>query len=140
MSQVATTVVDTDVFSLIYLRNAAEDPRIPGWREYLTGRRVLISFQTRAEVLTGARGAQWGERRMTRVIDILERTPTIHSDDEVVDAYTVLAVECRRLGHGLHAKEHTGDRWVAACAIAKELELLAGDQIYWGAPSLVVCR
>ncbi|WP_406817133.1 PIN domain-containing protein [Mycobacterium sp. M23085] len=138
MNQVAAAVVDTDVFSLIYLRRANSDSRVAGWREYLTGRRVLISFQTRAEVLAGARSAKWGERRMAETIEILDRTPTIRPDNEVVDAYAELAAECRRLGHGLHAREHTGDRWVAACAIAKRLDLLAGDEIYRGAPNLVV--
>jgi predicted nucleic acid-binding protein len=136
VSQVAATVVDTDVFSLIYVHRASSDPRVDGWRRHLTGRRVLISFQTRAEVLVGARKAQWGERRMAKTIEILDRTPTIRADDEVVDAYAVLATECRRLGHGLHGKEHAGDRWVAACAIAKGLDLLAGDAIYRGAPDL----
>ncbi|AGZ52653.1 PIN domain-containing protein [Mycobacterium kansasii] len=138
MNQVAATVVDTDVFSLMYLRRANNDSRVAGWREYLTGRRVLISFQTRAEVLVGARSAQWGGRRMAETIEILDRTPTIRPDNEVVDAYAELAAECRRIGHGLQAREHTGDRWVAACAIAKRLDLLAGDAIYQGAPNLVV--
>lgn len=114
MNQVAAAVVDTDVFSLIYLRRANNDSRVAGWREFLTGRRVVISFQTRAEVLAGARSAQWGDRRMTETIEILDRTPTIRPDNEVVDAYAELAAECRRLGHGLQAREHTGDRWVAA--------------------------
>ncbi|WP_373202513.1 PIN domain-containing protein [Mycobacterium marinum] len=131
-------MVDTDVFSLMYLRRAKSDSRVAGWREYLTGRRVLISFQTRAEVLAGARSAQWGERRMAETIEILDRTPTIRPDNEVVDAYAELAAECRRIGHGLQAREHTGDRWVAACAIAKRLDLLVGDAIYQGAPNLVV--
>jgi len=138
VNQVAATVVDTDVFSLMYLRRANSDSRVAGWREYLTGRRVLISFQTRAEVLAGARSAQWGDRRLAETIEILDRTPTIRPDNEVVDAYAELAAECRRLGHGLQAREHTGDRWVAACAIAKRLDLLAGDAIYQGAPNLVV--
>ncbi|ARG59337.1 twitching motility protein PilT [Mycobacterium kansasii] len=122
----------------MYLRRANNDSRVAGWREYLTGRRVLISFQTRAEVLVGARSAQWGGRRMAETIEILDRTPTIRPDNEVVDAYAELAAECRRIGHGLQAREHTGDRWVAACAIAKRLDLLAGDAIYQGAPNLVV--
>ena len=138
MNQVAAAVVDTDVFSLMYLRRANNDSRVAGWRQHLTGRRVLISFQTRAEVLAGARSAQWGNRRMAEAIEILDRTPTIRPDNEVVDAYAELAAECRRLGHGLQGREHTGDRWVAACAIAKRLDLLAGDAIYQGAPNLVV--
>ncbi|BBX60561.1 hypothetical protein TM48_04665 [Mycobacterium shottsii] len=138
MSEIAATVVDTDVFSLTYLRHASPDPRVPGWREYLTGRRVLISFQTRAEVLAGARSARWGGPRMATTIETLNRTPTIRPDNEVVDAYALLVSECRRLGHPLHGREHTGDRWIAACAIAKRLDLLAGDGIYQGAPNLFV--
>lgn len=138
MSEIAATVVDTDVFSLIYLRRASRDARVPGWREYLTGRRVLISFQTRAEVLAGARVAGWSERRVAMTIETLDRTPTIRPDNEVVDAYALPVSECRRLGHALHGREHTGDRWVAACAIAKRLDLLAGDGIYQGAPNLLV--
>lgn len=75
---------------------------------------------------------------MVRVIDALQRTPTIGCDGEVIDAYATLVAECRRLGHGLHDKIHTGDRWIAACAIAKQIDLLAGDQIYQNAPNLIV--
>lgn len=71
-------------------------------------------------------------------IETLDRTPTIRPDNEVVDAYAALVADCRRLGHALHNREHTGDRWVAACAIAKQFDLLAGDTIYRGAPNLVV--
>jgi len=75
VNQLGAAVVDTDVFSLMYVRRANSDLRVAGWREYLTGRRVLISFQTRAEVLVGARSAQWGGRRMAEAIEILDRTP-----------------------------------------------------------------
>lgn len=75
---------------------------------------------------------------MARVIDTLDHTPTIGCDREVIDAYATLVAECRRLGHGLHDKIHAGDRWIAACVIAKRVDLLAGDQIYRGAPNLVV--
>ncbi|AYE94690.1 PIN domain nuclease [Mycobacterium paragordonae] len=138
MSEFAATLVDTDVFSLIYLRKDSRDARVASWREYLTGRRVLISFQTRAEVFAGARGAGWGQRRMATAIETLDRTPTIRRDNEVVDAYALLVSEWRRLGHALRAREHNGDRLIAACAVAKRLDLLAGDGIYQGAPDLFV--
>lgn len=98
----------------------------------------MISFQTRAEVLAGARSQGWGERRMEELLGVLNRMPTIYSDDEVVDAFAELVAECRRTGHALQAKEHSGDRWIAACAIAKNLELVAGDGIYRDAPSLAL--
>lgn len=136
MTVLAATVVDTDVFSVLYLRRASADTRAVRWREQLTGCRVLISFQTRAEVLAGAVGAGWGDRRLRETRDILDHTPTIRPDNEVIDAYATLVAECRRAGHGLQNQRHTGDRWVAASAIAKNLKLLAGDGIYLNAPDL----
>lgn len=131
-------VVDSDVFSLMYVVTNIDDPRVSRWREFLADRRVLIAFHTRAEVIAGAIHARWGARRVAKLIDVLDRTPTLHSDDRVVESYATLTAACRRIGHALHDKIHTGDRWIAACAIARQIDLLAGDQIYQGAPNLVV--
>ena len=136
MSDPQATVLDSDAFSLLFVRRDARDPRIAGWRELLAGHRVLISFQTRAELLAGAIARGWGERRTNELRAILDGTPTIGVDDEVVDANATLYADCRRLGHPLQAKENTADRWVASCAIAKATPLLAGDGIYRGAPGL----
>ena len=77
MTALSAVVVDTDVFSVLYVHRNSNDPRAVRWREQLTGRRVLISFQTRAEVIAGAIGAGWGERRLGETRDILDQTPTI---------------------------------------------------------------
>jgi len=45
-------------------------------------------------------------------------------------------VSCRRAGHGLQNPAHAADRWVAACAVAKELPLFGRDGIYRDAPGL----
>lgn len=136
MSGVRAVLLDTDVFSAVYVNRRSGDAPLPGWRTSLAGRRVLISFQTRAEVLSGATASNWGGRRLKDLDDLLRRTPTIRADDEVIDAHTILFAACRASGHALHAKQHTGDRWVAACAIAKDVALLPGDKIYEGAPGL----
>jgi len=86
VSALQATLVDTDAFSLLFVRRGSSDPRIAGWRELLTGRQVLISFQTRAELLAGATADGWGDRRTTELRMILDRTPTIGVDDEVIDA------------------------------------------------------
>lgn len=137
MIEVETTVVDTDVFSLVYVV-PSKDSRIAEWRRVLADRRVVIAFQTRAEILEGALRRQWGSRRLAQLTALLNRTPTIHSDAEVVSAYATLTADCRSSGHALHDKAHTADRWIAACAIAKGVELLAGDGIFQGAPNLSV--
>jgi predicted nucleic acid-binding protein len=136
VSTLQAVVVDTDAFSHLFTRHGNRDPRLARWRELLVGRRVLISFQTRAEALAGAHMNQWGERRVVALLEILDRTPTIRADDEVVSAYATLVAECRRQGHALQDKQHTGDRWIAASAIAKGVALLAGDGIYQNAPGL----
>lgn len=73
---------------------------------------------------------------MTKLGDLLDGTLTISMDMKVLDAFVNLTVGCRTVGHALHAKDHTGDRWIAACAIAKGLPLLSGDGIYEDAPLL----
>lgn len=62
MSTLQAAVVDTDVFSHLYVLRNSADARVPRWRELLTGQRVLISFQTRSELLGGALANQWGAR------------------------------------------------------------------------------
>ncbi|KWX57822.1 PIN domain-containing protein [Mycobacterium sp. NAZ190054] len=131
-------VVDTDVFSCVYVLPRGADPRAARWADALADRRIIISFQTRAELLAGARQAGWGAPRVNRLQEILARTPTIPSDSDVVDAYVDLSAECREVGHALHEKIHTADRWIAACAISKGLDLFSGDTIFQNAPNLNV--
>lgn len=132
-------VVDTDIYSALFTapRGAAKRGLpVADWREALEGKRVLISFQTRAEVLTGVRASNWAEKRIAEAVAQLDASPTIPADAEVIDAFATLGAECKRSGHALWAKAHTGDRWIAASAIAKGVPLLARDGIFADAPGL----
>lgn len=132
-------VLDTDVYSALYTDpERAERRGLPVlmWLGALAGARVLISFQTRAEVLAGLRAGAWADKRRQTALAKLDAVPTIPADREVIDSYAELTSLCLRAGHALHAKIHTADRWVAACAVAKGLPLLSGDGIYQGAPGL----
>ncbi|WP_375502149.1 PIN domain-containing protein [uncultured Jatrophihabitans sp.] len=134
-------VVDTDIFSALYITPELAERRgrpVAVWRAALVGARVVISFQTKAEVLAGIRGSSWGESRTTSAMLELDRFPTIPADRSVVDAFATLSAACRRAGHALHDKIHTADRWVAASAVAKQLPLIARDGIYVGAPGLTL--
>lgn len=134
-------VVDTDVYSALYTdpeRAARRGAPVARWQDALAGARVLIAFQTRAEVLAGLGGGNWSNRRQGVAMAKLDSAPTIPADSEVLDAYAELTSRCRHAGHALHAKVHTADRWVAACAVAKGLPLLSGDGIYRGAPGLLL--
>ncbi len=99
-----------------------------------------MSFQTRAELLAGALANNWGHHQILKLHNIIDRIPAIVADDSVIATYAKFYADCRRSGHALHDKKHTGDRWIAACAIAYGLELLAGDKIYANAPGLSLVR
>ncbi len=135
---IQAVLLDIDAYSHLFVRRNSNDPRVPRWREHLASRRVLIGFQTRAEILTGALHANWGERRMRALRETLDATPTVPADAEVIEAYARLTALCRQVGHGLQDRVHTGDRWIASCAIAKGLPLLADDGIYQGAANLAL--
>lgn len=134
-------VVDTDVFSALYIDPAGAQRRgnpVAAWRHTLTGRRVLISFQTRAEIRAGVLSTNWGPPRVDSVLARLNQAHTIPADEQVIETFASLTADCKKVGHALHAKIHTADRWVAACAIAKALPLLSGDRIYKNAPGLTL--
>lgn len=139
MTDRSIVLIDTDIYSALYTdpdRAAKRGLPVAEWRTALEGRHVLIAFQTRAEVLTGFRASNWGEKRVAEAVAKLDSAPTIPADVEVIEAFATLGAECKRIGHALWAKEHTGDRWIAACAIAKGVPLLARDGIYADAPVL----
>lgn len=132
--------MDTDVFSALFVsdRDAAlrQGHPVDDWNREITGYRVVISFQTRAEILAGAMKAGWGAVRLGAVRARLDLTPTIDEDRDVVDVFARLTADCAKKGHGLGDKLHNADRWIAACAVAKDIPLFAKDKIYRKAPGL----
>jgi len=131
-------VIDTDVWSRLALPKARAHPLAAAWKSELLGATVVIAAQTRAEVLAGLLIRNWGGKRAAAARAVLDGTPTIPVDGSVIDAYAQLQADCRAMGHALHEKIHTADRWVAATALAHGWELLAGDGIYKQAPGLRV--
>lgn len=137
MAEHRWVVLDTDVWSVLFTRRPPQ-PHIDAsrWRDLLRGLEVVIATQTRAEVLVGVEQGGLGPERRTAILRQLDRVPTVPVTEDVVESYARLTAECRRRGHGLHDKRHTGDRWVASTAIAIGAPLLANDRIFRGAPSL----
>lgn len=141
MAEPGPIIVDTDVFSAVFTTSRERTLRrghpLARWEAALTGRRPVISFQTRAESLSGAYRANWGEKRLADLIAQLQLTPTVEADRDVVEAYARLSSSTASIGHPLGHKQQTPDRWVAACAIAKAVPLLTGNLRHFrGAPRL----
>ncbi|MDK3255196.1 PIN domain-containing protein [Blastococcus capsensis] len=130
--------MDTDVWSPLFMPGRKAHPSVARWRTLLTGRTIVISEQTRAEVIGGLLDAGMGPARARAAIDQLNRTATVPVDDALADTCAQVYANCKRIGHPLHAKDHTGDRWIAATAIHTGLPLLSNDGIFRDVPGLVL--
>lgn len=128
-------LIDTDVWSHLYIRarNATQRGEL---KQRLRGRSLVISTQTRAELLCIPGHANWGARRQDDFLAHLNAFPTIPVTEAVVQAFAELKVECRQQGHPLHEKIHTADCWIAATARAHALPLMSLDKVFRDAPGL----
>jgi predicted nucleic acid-binding protein len=129
-------LLDTDVYSQLYVRQGATAATKQAFKDTLVGRSPAIAVQSRAELLIWPQLRGWSADRAQHLRDQLNNTPTVPVDDLVIDAFVRITVDCRRSGHALGQKEHVADRWVAATAIAIRRPLLAVDSIYLATPGL----
>lgn len=129
-------LLDTDVWTQLYLRARKGEGRVPRWREQLLGVSVAISGQTRAEALAGLLLSNWGGNKLQDSRWQLDRTATIPLDEAVIQKYAELKSECQKIRHALGQKVHAADRWIAATAAAHGLPLLSGDGLFAGVPGL----
>lgn len=133
-------LLDTDVYSQLYVRQGATAAAKQALKDVLVGRSVAIAVQTRAELLIWPQLRGWAADRAGRLRDQLDNTPTVPVDDLVIEAFVRITVDCRRSGHALGQQAHVADRWVAATSTAISRPLLATDGIYLDAPGLELLR
>ncbi|WP_124054290.1 PIN domain-containing protein [Arcanobacterium ihumii] len=134
-------LLDTGVFSLLRMTGKQTKNHIQeldSWQRTLAGAQFLISFQIRAEILYGAYKNHWGNSRIERAVEILDSTVTIPASSEVIEAAARLRADAEARGQAIHNKVHTGDLWIAACAIAYDIPLATTDTIFRGLPELNV--
>lgn len=127
-------VIDTDVFGA----DVVPGSRLSALYEpIIVGRPALICFQTAAELRYGALRRGWGEVRMRRLDARINEAETVHSGAELVLVYAKLRVDCERIGHALHQRDHDADRWVAATALRLGIPLVSNDGIFKDVPGLL---
>ena len=126
--ELGPVVVDTNAFSLAYL------PARPGsdseWRERLFGRTIAVAVQTAVELRSGARMDNWSARRLKELDDLIAAVHVVPVSEAAQASYVRLTVWARQSGHAIHQRGHAADRWIAATAMAWDLELASGDGIF----------
>ena len=131
----SAVVVDTMIASAwLGLRDS---PRKARWQPLLEQSAWVLAFPVVAEMRFGAEVANWGARRRGVLDRLIARTGVVPPLDEVTDAYVDLRTWAVRSGHGLGAKDHEADRWVAAVAMAATLPLATEDSIFDGVAGLI---
>ena len=127
-------VVDTMIASAwLGTRDSARKTR---WQPLLSRSPWVLPFTVVAEMRFGAEVASWGARRRGVLERLVFSSKVMPPLVEVTDAYVDLRTWCVRNGHGLGAKDHEADRWVAAVALAAELPLASEDSIFGDIPQL----
>ena len=62
----------------------------------------------------------------------------VQPDDALMQQCARLRFACEQLGHPLAQKLHQADRWIAATAVAGELDLVSNDRVFANTPGLSV--
>lgn len=129
-------LLDTDVWSCVILAARDRDPRVAQWRLLLLGKDIAIAAQTEGEVRFGALVRKWGDTRISALEATLRATATLPVTSPVVRSFAAVRAACKLSGHPLAEKIHMGDAWIAATALAYDLPLLSGDEMFDGVPDL----
>ena len=133
----SAVVVDTNVFSApLAARRRAGASLQEQYRRHLIGEDLVIATQTLAELYYGAEVAGWGPARRERLDRHVDDALVIAPDEAMCRTFATLRTQLRRLGHGLHNRDHIGDLWIATTAIHLGLPLVAHDRVFIDCPGL----
>jgi predicted nucleic acid-binding protein len=113
-------VVDTDVISYLF----RGDTRAETYRAYLTGRLLVVSFQTVAELDRWALEREWGEARRKRMDGLLGRFVIVLPDRALCRTWAEVGDRARRNGRPIQ----TADAWIAATAIILDVPLVTNNR------------
>lgn len=128
-------VVDTDVLSRVRLRTEP-DPSYARYVPLLQGARLVLAAQTVGELLVWAGWKNWGATKREHLEALIRTCVVVPVAMDLTRVWADLTAACLVAGHGLHAKDHTGDRWIAATAIHLGVPLVSNDTIFRDAPGL----
>ena len=129
-----TVVLDTTVASFVL----KGDSRAALYATHFAGATLVLSFQTVAELLRGARAANWGTRRQEELRQGLARFVHRESNSKTVEEWANLMDGSKRAGQALSVQ----DAWIAATAAELGATLVThdGDFNAVSCPGLTIVR
>lgn len=103
-----TRLVDTNVVSFL----VNDRPPVDQYRPLLRGHELILCFMTVAELYEGVYRANWGVKKLQRLLRILEDFTVIESSPEICHIWAEIRTLRKR------QPISTDDAWIAATALA----------------------
>ena len=113
-------VLDTNIVSFT-LREA---PEALLYKEHLNQSRVILCFQTVAELRYGAVWSMWGNKKRLELENFFKRQTIVSYSSDLADCWALVMNEARLAGRRLES----GDAWIAATALLLNIPLLTHDK------------
>lgn len=113
-------LVDTNVVSILFnRRHSLRHACI----EAVSGRQLLMSFMTRAELLLWPSANNWGELRRTALEQHMALYLTVYPDERTCAIWAEVVDQCRRVGRRIQ----TAEAWIASAARQWDCPLVTTD-------------
>jgi tRNA(fMet)-specific endonuclease VapC len=112
----ASVVVDTDVLSFLFKR----DSRAEGYRPYMTGKLLVLSFMTVVELERWALVRNWGQTRRARMEEYLRNFGIYPFDRALCLKWAEVSDRARRNGRRIEC----ADAWIAATAVLHNIPVI----------------
>lgn len=130
-------MIDTVAFSALF--HQARRPAIAApYLRIVSGRKLVLSFATVAELRFGALKGGWGDLRRRALERDLATLPVVQPDDQLMLICAELRHQCERDGHPLGQKIHEADRWIAATALRLQVPVVSADHVFNDVAGLTV--
>lgn len=117
-------VVDTDVVSYLF----KHDSRAESYRPHLTGRLLVVSFMTVAELDRWALERGWGAARRARMERHMSNFVVRPFDRDLCLRWAEVTDGARRKGRPIGV----ADAWIAATALRHEASLVTNNDAHYG--------
>lgn len=120
-------LLDTSIASLLHPKKKADALRAK-YEPHMRGRTLAISFQTVAELCDWAEKNKWGEKERQGLDAFVRRFLVIPYDYELAKVWARVMEAARSEAR----RFESGDCWIAATAVHRDIRLLAHDQHFVG--------
>ena len=119
-SELRPALVDADVFSYL---DRDRDGIGRHYERYLRGHARLIAFCTVGEILSGAYRNNWGQKRLEALRLRIGEYGVLSPTEQIADAWARIRAESLSLGVQMSSE----DAWLAACALANEVDIVTNN-------------